>query len=531
MRPVGARLLASSTLVALLTALLPAVSAPAVAGGGSTWVSAGHDIQNTRYQNAESKIDPSNVANLAVKWQFTTGGDVSATAAVDGSTVYVPDWAGNLYAIDQKTGSEVWSHKVGDYTGITGDFSTTTPVVYNSYLIFGDQGGRFGGDAWLIAVSKQTGALAWKTQVESVGWPVITQSAVVDASGNTARVYVGVASVEDQLAADPGYTCCSFRGSMLALDADTGQILWKTYTVPDGYSGGAVSGSTAAIDHPRNSLYIDTGYNYSLPQDVQACVAAAVGDNAVRACISPDDHFDSLMAIDLATGAIKWATSTLAYDAWTFACLTGGSDCPSPAGPAYGFDQGPALFTVRSGGGKRQDLLGAGQKSGQYWTLDPSTGAVVWETQDGPGSRFGGLAWGSAVDGTRVYTADANGNQAPLTLLDGSTTTNGFWSGLDAITGEILWETADPADPGSNGIDTGAVSAANGVVYGCSMDPQGHMYALDAATGDILWGFASGGSCAAGAAISNGVIYWGSGYSDPNPLGTPNNKFYAFGLP
>jgi len=102
----------------------------------------------------------------------------------------------------------------------------------------------------------------------------------------------------------------------------------------------------------------------------------------------------------------------------------------------------------------------------------------------------------------------------------------GGWSALDAATGQILWQTADP----TGGIDTGPVSYANGVVYGCSMDAVGNMYAMDAATGNFLWNYPGGGSCNGGAAISNGVVYWGSGYSNFG-LGTPNNKLFAFGLP
>ena len=172
------------------------------------------------------------------------------------------------------------------------------------------------------------------------------------------------------------------------------------------------------------------------------------------------------------------------------------------------------------------DLVGAGQKSGQYWALDPDTGAVNWVTQAGPGGIAGGLQWGSAVDGNRVYTANANSSAAPWTLPDGAVTTDGVWSGLDARTGEILWQTT----PTYGGSTSGPATTANGVVYGCSLDPAGHMYALDAATGEILWNFTSGGSCLSGAAISNGVIFWGSGYSNLG-LGTPNNKLYAFSLP
>jgi len=103
-----------------------------------------------------------------------------------------------------------------------------------------------------------------------------------------------------------------------------------------------------------------------------------------------------------------------------------------------------------------------------------------------------------------------------------------MWSGIDAVTGQLLWQTV-PTFGGSffGGGSSGPVTTANGVVFGCSLDPQGHMYALDGATGAILWTFASGGSCLSGAAISNGRLFWGSGYT---LFGTPNNKLYSFGL-
>jgi polyvinyl alcohol dehydrogenase (cytochrome) len=184
------------------------------------------------------------------------------------------------------------------------------------------------------------------------------------------------------------------------------------------------------------------------------------------------------------------------------------------------------LFTVKGPNGMPRDLVGAGQKSGQFWALNPDSGAVVWETQVGPGGTLGGLEWGSATDGDLIYVAETNINQTPWTLPNGTTVTSGFWSALDAATGQILWQTPDPQDA----IDTGPVTGANGVVYACSMDPDGYMYAMDSSTGNILWSFASGGSCNSGAAISGGMVFWGSGYSNLG-LGTPNNKFYAFQLP
>jgi polyvinyl alcohol dehydrogenase (cytochrome) len=231
-----------------------------------------------------------------------------------------------------------------------------------------------------------------------------------------------------------------------------------------------------------------------------------------------------VMALDLKTGAIKWASVAIPSDSFNASCIIPGnpSNCPQPAGPDYDFGQGPALFTVHpKGSGKPVDLLGAGQKSGQYWAFNPDNGAVVWVTQVGPGGTLGGLEWGSATDGTRIYVAITNNEHKPWSMGNA-----GGWSALDPATGAILWQTADP----TGGIDPGAVSVANGVVYGCSLDAQGHMYGFDAATGGILWNFASGGSCNSGAAISNGVVYWGSGYSNFG-LGTPNNTFYAFSTP
>ncbi len=506
------------------------VSSPAFAAGGGLWLTAGHDLSNTRYQNTESTISVANVANLAVKWQFTTGSDVSATPAVDDTAVYVPDWAGNLYALDRNTGALLWSHQIPDYTGVAGDYVRATPAVAGNKLIFGDQGGKLGAGARVMAIDKQTGNLLWLTQVEDRPFGMVTQSTQVD--GN--NVYVGVASNEEVIAAfDPTYPCCVERGSVLALNVKTGKILWKTYMVPEGYSGGAVWGSTPVVDHSRGSLFISTGNNYSMPESVMECVAANQGNpDAVKACISPDDHFDSVLALNLNTGAIKWATTALPFDAWNVACIPGfdPTNCPQPAGPDYDFGQAPAIFTVNTPAGK-QDLLGAGQKSGQYWAFNPDTGAVVWMTQVGPGGVTGGLQWGSATDGNRVYVADANSSAVPWALVQngqavGPTVTSGFWSALDAATGQIIWQTPDPA--GGQTQDPGAVSAANGVVYACSADPVGHMYALNAGTGSLLWSFVSGGACNAGAAISNGTVYWGSGYRQ---FFTGNNKVYAFSIP
>ncbi len=172
---------------------------------------------------------------------------------------------------------------------------------------------------------------------------------------------------------------------------------------------------------------------------------------------------------------------------------------------------------------KKVDLLGVGQKSSKYWALNPDTGAPVWTTQAGPGGVAGGWQWGSATDGSRIYVAEANSESKPWILPSGDTVTSGFWSALDAYTGEILWQTADPQSGGA----PGAVSGSNGVVFGCSAG--GNMNALDSNTGAILWSHNSGNTCYGGAAIVDGAVYWGTGYASFGPP-TPGTLF-AFMVP
>ena len=529
-----------SSFLAILAGLTCAVAlaAGSKSGGGGLWLSGGQDNHNNRNQATEDQISPANVGDLIVRWAFSTSGDVSATPAVDENNVYVPDWGGKLYSLDRQTGAENWSTDISSYTGLPaafGGLSRSTPAVRADSLILGDQGGRGFAGASVISVKKHNGDLNWVTKIEDHAAALATSSPVVH--GNT--VYIGVASNDEGYAAFiPNYPCCSSRGSVVALDANTGDILWKTYMAPDsstGFSGNSVWGSTPVVDTKRGSVYVTTGNNFSAPADILVCVAAAGNDNAaVKACMDavPGNHFDSVVALDMNTGAIKWATKALPYDAWTVACIfpipsfgpvdpDGNLDnCPTPAGPDYDFGQGPALFTVPGDRGMPRDLLGAGQKSGQYWTLDPDDGSVVWVTQAGFGSPIGGLQWGSATDGNRVYAANS---------VSG-------WFGLDAATGAEIWATVPPGGITLATNTFGAATVANGVVFVGSTTPgvtDPNMFALDAATGDILFSFASGGSVGSGAAVVDGTVYWGSGYGVFGPLFpyTSNNKLYAFELP
>jgi polyvinyl alcohol dehydrogenase (cytochrome) len=512
------------------SAALSIVSLP-VAAGQSEWPMFGQNIANTATAPNEQDISKHDVSKLKPRWVATLGGDISARAAVVNGVAYVPDWAGNVWAINSKNGKILWSHSLSYYGLAAGTVSRTTPAVANGLVYLGTQYNPSGPTGWLLALNAQTGEKVWMVQPDtSNGFPVITASPTV-VSG---RVFVGMTSNEEFAAASSSYPCCSARGSVVALDASTGALLWQTFTVPKGYSGGNVWGSNPVVDVSRGTVYVGTGNNYSIPT-YPAYTSCIGGGGTASSCLSPDDHADSIVALDMKTGAIKWAARLMNWnqpqygitdgsDFWNYGCIYGSTTCPSTdIGPNYDFGSGPNEITYAGSKGPAT-FIGAGQKSGIYYALDPDTGAELWHTQVGPGSSLGGMEWGSASDGQRIYVAIADFYGIPYAA--GSA---GSWAALDPATGKILWQVKDP----SGATDLGPVTVVNGVVYVPSMagapgNPT--MLALDASTGATLWSYAAGSSVIAGATVAEGGVLWGSGYSH---LGsflpfTGNNKLFSF---
>lgn len=538
---------------ALALGALPALCAAA------GWPSAGRDLKNSRYQADEKAISPRTVGALQLRWSIATDGDVTANPTVDGDYLYFPDSAGSLYKVQRFTGDLVWKKPIAGYTGVAGDFARASPAVAGDALILGNQAGKLSDPqgASVFAVDKNSGAPLWTTRIDGpIGdaaspgfrqrYSFVTHSAIV-ADG---LAIVGLASNEELIAGfwpkAYGWTW-NFRGSVVALDVATGAIRWRTYMVPEGYYGGAVWGSTGAVHLTRRLVYMATGNNYMVPDGVLACLNDG---GAPAACMSPDNHLNSIVALDLGSGAIRWAARGLPYDAWNVGCglaipgvlvVPPNDNCPTPKGPDWDFAQGPLLF-ADTGADADTGLVGAGQKSGMFWAFRAKDGKPVWSRQVAPGGLTGGLQWGSASDGRSVFVAIANsgltgsGTEPGVwQLADGTTTTAGGWAALEARTGAVQWTTRDPAGSRAEA----AVSGANGVIFGCNLDQaNGTMYALDAKTGKVLWSYNAGSgqspfvtgvfaACNAGPSIADGMVYWGSGTFQ----GAPGPKrVFAFGL-
>ncbi|WP_432992396.1 PQQ-binding-like beta-propeller repeat protein [Dactylosporangium sp. CA-233914] len=289
--------------VCVAAALTVGAAESAGAADDPQWTMGGQDIGNSRSNPAETILGPGTVGRLGLAWSYTTRGDVSATPAVAGGAVYFPDWGGYFHKVDAASGAVIWSRAVSSYVGGSGTVvSRTSPVVAGDTVYIGTQAG-----ARVLAIDTATGNLRWNVAADPHPRAVLTGGAVY----YDGVLYQGVSSDEFSLASNTAYDCCTFRGSLVALDAATGAQRWKSYTLPDQgpggdiYSGASVWGTTPSIDPATNSVFIGTGQNYSIPRSATDCQNAG---GTPQQCMPAWNAKDSIVAMDLTTGAIKWST-------------------------------------------------------------------------------------------------------------------------------------------------------------------------------------------------------------------------------
>jgi polyvinyl alcohol dehydrogenase (cytochrome) len=484
------------SLLLICTLLLTAAAVPLIYGQGgkgkkpsassaaNDWTVFGRDVMGSHHNPDESKLTPQTVANLKTKWVFQTEGDVSSQPILVNGVVYFGSWDGHEYAVDAKTGQKIWAYDCGQ--------STRSAAAYaGGVLYFGDIAG------YLYALDAKTGAQKWKKRIDSHPNTVATSSPIY----YQGRLYIGVASHEEgAMMRKRDYACCTFRGSVVAFDAANGNEVWRFWVMPDavkeqgknkigntimGPSGGAVW-STVSLDPAAGRVYVTTGNQYTQP--------------ASKYC-------NAIIALDMATGKEIWAYQATPKDIWTFDCRN------NPECSDLDVDFGTAPVFVKGPGGKT--LIVAGQKSGWAFAIDPKTGQKVWATEVGPGGKLGGIEFGLASDGERVYAAVSNHPK------------QGSVSALDGATGKILWQTPDPAQKANFGPITVTGKGNNRLVWAGSV--SGHVRAYDAASGKIVWEFDTGGAVGGGIAVVDGTVYVGSGYEFLR-IGKKNNKLYAFSL-
>ncbi|WP_245315315.1 PQQ-binding-like beta-propeller repeat protein, partial [Bradyrhizobium neotropicale] len=440
---------------------------------GPRWNGWGVDTSNSRFQPTEmAGLSAEQVPRMRLKWAYAFPGASLSFAAptVVGGLLFIGGTDRKVRALDAKSGCTVWT------------FATDAAVraaISFAPLAGSDQFAIFFGDlkANAYAVNALTGALIWKVKVEEHPAARITGAPTL----HSGVLYVPVSSIEEVAGSQPSYECCTFRGSVVALDAASGKTVWQAYTIPEvphpteknskgtqlfGPSGASVW-SAPTIDPKRNAVYVATSNSYSNPPAVTA---------------------DAILAFELATGKLIWKQQATPKDAYIVACFTADkTNCPEDHGPDHDFGQSPILVNLHDG--KR--LLVIAQKSGVVHALDPDDGGkILWQTRVGKGGALGGSEWGSAADGKRIYVA----NSDVRFLRDGTrrldSTQGGGLFGLDLETGKIEME-VPPVPCGDRPQCSPALSAAvsliPGVVFSGSV--SGFLRAYAAADGKLLWEF------------------------------------------
>ncbi len=485
------------------------------------WSGWGLDSDNSHFQPADQAgLKPADLGNLEFKWAlgFPSGSSVSTQAAVVGGRIFIGGPSTGIYSLDAKTGCAHWKFDtVGEVRGAIQAFARADGSLM---LVATDR------KAMVYGIDANSGKLLWKDKSDDHATAMNTGSAAY----HDGRIYVPVASLEELAGGLPTYECCTFRGSVVAYELESGKRLWKSYLIPVpsqktvkasngtqlwGPSGVGVW-SQPTVDAKAGALYVTTGDSYSLP-------AAATSD--------------AIVALDLKTGAMRWTKQMTADDAFTTGCVAHNADpvTKKACGPDVDFGSSAILRNLPNG---RRVLL-AGQKSGVMHAIDPDAqGAVVWQKRLSPGGVLGGIEWGYAADDQHVYV--------PISDVWESHSEPGAAGGLYALNiadGGTLWQTpASKPDclaiPGCNAGQPQAAAMIPGAVFSGSMD--GHMRAYDPATGKVIWDVstlrefptvngvkAKGGSIkGAGVVVTAGWVYFGSGYG---LWGLPGNAFVAYG--
>ncbi len=517
----------------------PCAANPPIAPTASDWIGAGNGENGHRYQ-PNPGIRAADVAKLKPKWTFTlTQGNAQPT--VMGQWLWIAG-SGGLYALDTKSGCVRWH--VETLAARTSAMPVKTSISPSGWaLVIGLR------NRTVKALDAATGRELWVSEaLETHRSSGITGSIIVTAT----QVFVPVTSGEEAAGAGAAYACCSFRGSLSALDLTTGRKQWQVYPITEpmrpirntapgvtlqGPAGAAIW-SQPTLDTKRGLVYVATGDSYT--------EAATTGT-------------DAIIAYEMGSGRVRWRSQVTPVDNYVMNCNRAGqptpANCPGPLGGDYDFGASPLLVSLAGG----RQVVVSGQKSGLVHGMDPDTGRQLWSVRVGAGGNLGGVEWGIAADNARVYagSSDIRGLfdqlMRPLgrnALQVAPPTPDPGLSAINPATGRLIWRTPTPKAPcnvRSALVPEGACAAGNsgapavmpGVVF--AGDTAGWFRAYDAGTGRILWAHNTAGQTYAtangiadqpgggidgnGPTIAQGTVFVTSGFAGASNYGaTPTGR-------
>jgi polyvinyl alcohol dehydrogenase (cytochrome) len=482
-----------------------------------TYPNWGGSPRNHRSTPPASGFTRRDVENLKVDWvvAFPESSQLRSQPTAAGGALFVGSHNGSVYSLDQETGCTYWHFKAATEvrSAVTIDAKSSPRV----RAIFADRAAN------VYAVDATTGEALWTQSVD----PHLNAAITGSITSHDGMLFVPVSSNDDINALDPSYSCCTHHGAVVALDAGTGAILWRTPTVREapqlrgetiagaelwGPSGASIW-NTPTISEKHGLLYVGSGNNHSRP---------ATGMS------------DSILALELKTGRVVWTYQSQAGDAWNASCLFGtGMSCPTPEGPDTDF--GATTMLVDWKGSER---LIAGQKSGWLHALDAETGKLFWKVRVAPGGAEGGIRYGMSTRDGVIYVPSADEAQDDS---DSPSREPGVYA-LSVADGSILWETTGSRLCEGQSACNGAVAAppftGEKVLFAAGL--EGVLYGIDRLSGEVFWNFdtarsfdslagrkTQGGGIAgtAGPMVANGRLFVSSGYGQAQ---RPGNALIAF---
>ncbi|MBA3455823.1 MAG: PQQ-binding-like beta-propeller repeat protein [Deltaproteobacteria bacterium] len=508
---------------------------------GPSWTGYGNTLENTRFQSAAmAKLTATDVSRLKVKWALGLAhGRQGSNVTVAGSRVFVGDQAGVVRAIDRASGCTYWAFNAKRWVRTAVDLHRTGDRTLACF------GGSMLPDAY-YCVDAATGEKVWESDL--VDFPVAYVSTSATLHDGTLYIPISTGRELHRSASDPKYECCKGRGALIAVDAATGKVKWRTYTTPEpkptqksaeGTQLWGPSGASAwrvpVVDAVAGRVYVTTGQNASAPATKTS---------------------DAILALDMKTGEIVWSYQLTADDIFNGSCLDRdkqGAKRNCPFVPKTGgVDPSTPLLKKLPDGSR---LLIVGDKTGRVIAFDPDKGnAVRWDKKVSPGGYYGGVHWGMAVDDDQLYVPvhDRDGFEGQISelgyLAGGSHKPEaGSLVALRLTDGVEVWRASGAADSCAGKPKSCAKAFSSpptvipGVVFATSLD--GHVRAFATKDGAVLWDFdtaqefatvggakAKGGSIdgPGGVVVVDGTVIVSSGYGAFFTM--PGNVLLAFTL-
>lgn len=454
---VGRRLLIGLTTVIAMACVLPSGTVWAKAGcakaghKGGDWPMFGGDFGGSHSQPKEDKIGLVEAATLTAAWSFSanaatgqTTNEITGYPVIADGCVYVgsstgtqtPGW---IFALNADTGELVWKTKMSH--GVYSTVAVHGGKVYTFVSQHGD-GKRKG--PYVAALDQATGKILWTTVVDTQnGSDAVSSPIVFDG-----MVWVGVSGTA---AEGDEADRLGFQGNFVLLDADTGGLIKKTYTIPrslwkKGYAGGSIW-STISIDEKTKYGYVGTGnpFNYD----------------------SEHKRTNAMLKIDLDRNRGTFGEIVGSYKGDVEEYFPVLSELPCDPTTTLGlecvrldldFGAQPQIFKTSDG----EKVVGIGQKSGVYHVVDPDSMKPVWKSVVGVPSAVGGIVGTPAYDGENLY---------------GPHTVGGYMWSLGKDDGALRW-----LSPYGDGVHWGPPAThANGIVY--SVDLKGFLVGMETTAG------------------------------------------------